>query len=269
MGKTTLAGKVAWVTGASSGIGEALCHELASRGAKLVLSARRADVLEKVRADCADPDRHLVLPLDMLASDSFSAAFQRIRDQFGQVDILIHSAGISQRGRAVSTELKVDRQLMELNYFGPIALTKLVLPSMLGRQSGQIVVISSVMGKLALPARTAYAASKHALHGFFDGLRAEVADDGIAVTVICPGYIRTNASFNALEGDGTRHNKMDADIAGGLAPEKCAAQIVRAIERRQPEVVVARYEKLGLYINRFAPWLFRRIARAKAKRRKH
>lgn len=157
---------------------------------------------------------------------------------------------------------------MELNYFAPVTLTKLVLPSMLARRDGQIVVISSLMGKLALPARSAYSASKHALHGFFDALRAEVADDGIYVTVICPGYIRTNASFNALEGDGRPHNKLDADIASGLSPAKCARQIVRAIERRRSEVYIARYEKLGLYLSRFAPALFRRIARWKARKRR-
>jgi short-subunit dehydrogenase len=268
MAKTRLAEKVVWVTGASSGIGEALCFELAARGARLVLSARREDVLQRVRATCANPDQHMVLPLDVTAPESFPAAFEQICAQLGRVDVLINCAGISQRGRAVKTDLKVDRQLMELNYFGPIALTKLVLPAMLGCRDGHIVVISSVMGKLALPMRSAYAASKHALHGFFDALRAEVADDGVAVTVVCPGYIRTNASFNALEGDGTLHNKMDGEIATGLAPEKCARQIVRAIERRRPEVVVARYEKLGLMIDRFAPSLFRRIMRAKAKRRK-
>ncbi len=264
---SNFADKVIWITGASSGIGEALCRELASRGASLVLSARRQDVLANVKSTCTNSERHLVLPLDMLAPDSFAAAFETIRDRFGKVDILIHCAGISQRGTALETELKVDRRLMDLNYFGPVALTKLVLPSMVARGDGQIVVLSSLMGKFSLPARGAYSASKHALHGFFDALRAEVAGQGVAVTIVCPGYIRTNASFNALEGDGKPHNKLDKNIAGGLAPEKCARQIVRAIERRRPEVFIARYEKLGLYISRFAPGWFRRIARSKARRR--
>lgn len=267
MNRSAFDDKVIWVTGASSGIGEALCHQLAAGGASLVLSARRADVLEKVQASCANPDRHLVLPLDMLAPDSFAAAFESVRARFGQVDILIHCAGISQRDTALDTELKVDRHLMDLNYFGPVALTKVVLPSMLARREGQVVVISSLMGKFALPARGAYSASKHALHGFFDALRAEVEGQGISVTIVCPGYVRTNASFNALEGDGTPHNKLDKQIASGLAPEKCARKIIRAIERRRPEVYVARYEKLGLYISRFAPGLFRRIIRSKYRQR--
>src|SRR3954453_22040644 len=117
MGITRLAEKVVWVTGASSGIGEALCYELAARGAKLVLSARREDILQRVRSDCVNPAQHMVLPLDVMAPESFPAAFGKICDQLGQVDILINCAGISQRGKAVKTELKVDRQLMELNYF--------------------------------------------------------------------------------------------------------------------------------------------------------
>jgi short-subunit dehydrogenase len=257
-----IAGKVVWITGASSGIGEALCHALAARGASLVLSARRADVLTKVQAACENPDQHLALPLDMLAPDSFTPALQSVLDRFGRVDILVNCAGMSQRGKALETELQVDRRLMELNYFGPVALTKLVLPSMLRRGDGQIVVISSLMGKFALPARGAYSASKHALHGFFDALRAEVDRRGVAVTIVCPGYIRTNASFNALEGDGTPHNKWDKEIAGGMAPEKCARQIVRAIERRRREVYVCSKERLGLYLHRFAPSLFHRYIRS-------
>lgn len=259
---SNIAGKVVWITGASSGIGEALCHALAARGASLVLSARRADVLTKVQAACASPDQHLALPLDMLAEDSFAPAFQTVLNRFGRVDILVNCAGISQRGTAIETELQVDRRLMELNYFGPVALTKLVLPSMLVRREGQIVVISSLMGKFALPARGAYSASKHALHGFFDALRAEVEDQGVAVTIICPGYVRTNASFNALEGDGQPHNRWDKEIAGGMAPEECARQIARAIERRRREVYVCGKERIGLYMSRFAPGLFHRYLRS-------
>jgi short-subunit dehydrogenase len=261
-----LTDKVVWITGASSGIGEALCHELATRGASLVLSARRAEVLQSVQAACENSSRHLALPLDMLVPDSFPAALQTVLDHFGRVDVLINCAGISQRGTALKTELKVDRRILEVNYFGPIALTKLVLPAMLDRREGQIIVISSLMGKIYLPGRSAYSASKHALHGFFNSLRAEVQDDGVDVTIICPGYIRTNASFNSLEGDGTRHNKQDNEIASGIPAEKCARRIANAIEDRRAEVIIARFERLGVFINRFLPPLFRRIARAKARK---
>lgn len=263
LGMSKIAGRVAWVTGASSGIGEALCHALAARGASLVLSARREEVLAKVRSACTNPDRHLVLPLDMYQPDSFAPAVKQVLDRFGHIDILIHCAGISQRGRALDTEMLVDRRLMELNYFGPVALTKQVLPSMLARHAGHIVVLSSLLGKFSVPKRAAYSASKHALHGFFDALRAEVHAQGVAVTIVCPGYVRTNASFNALEGDGTPHNQLDKEIAGGMSPEMCARRIIRAIERRRPEICIARKERLGLYLSRFAPGLLNIFIRSR------
>ncbi len=266
MARSNLAGKVIWLTGASSGIGEALAYALASRGALLALSARREDVLENVRSKCANSGQHFVLPLDMRQPNSFAAAGESVHSRFGRIDVLIHSAGISQRSTAVDTELKVDRYLMELNYLGPVALTKQVLPSMLAHGDGQIVVISSLLGKFAMPMRSAYSASKHALHGFFDALRAEVETQGIAITMVCPGFVRTNASFNALEGDGTPHNKMDAPIARGLPPDECARRIVRAIERRRREAYICRKEIFGLYLSRFAPGLFRRLTRFKRRK---
>lgn len=266
MSNSTFDGKIVWITGASSGIGEALCYALAERGAVLVLTARRADVLATVQAACANPDRHLVLPLDMLATDTFESALQTILAKLGRVDILINCAGVSQRGTAIETELSVDRRVMDLNYFAPVALTKLVLPSMLARGSGHIVAISSLVGKFSLPARGAYSASKHALHGFFDALWYEVGPQGVAVTIVCPGYIRTNASFNALEGDGTPHNKLDKEIARGMEPKKCAAKIVGAIEKRRREVYVCRSERIGLYLNRFMPGLFRQLIRARKRK---
>jgi short-subunit dehydrogenase len=262
MAASTIAGKVAWITGASSGIGEALAHALAVRNASLVLSARREDVLQNVASACQRPAEHLVLPLDMLEPSGFEPAVQTVLDRFGLVDILIHCAGISQRGTAAETQLQVDRHLMELNYLGPVALTKQVLPSMLARGAGHIVAISSLLGKFAVPDRSAYCASKHALHGFFDALRAEVQGQGIDVTLICPGFVRTNASFNALTTNGARHGKLDKEIRNGLPSDECAQRIVRAIERRRREVYIARKERLAVYFSRFAPGLFQRVVRA-------
>jgi len=264
--KSSLAGRIIWLTGASSGIGEALAYGLAERCASLVLSARRQEVLETVRAKCANSDHHLVLPLDMLEPDSFAPAVKTALKHFGHIDILIHCAGISQRGTALKTELLVDRHLINVNYLGPVALTKAVLPGMIAAGSGQIVVVSSLLGKFSVPKRAAYSASKHALHGFFDSLRAELDHKGIAVTVACPGYVRSNASFNALEGDGTPHNKMDEEIATGMSCEECAARIIRAIERRRREVYICRRERFGLYLSRFAPGLFSRLIRLKLRK---
>ncbi len=261
MSESKVAGKVAWITGASSGIGEALAHELAARGARLVLSARRETELHRVRGACQFADEHLVLPLDMLQPDSFEPATQAVLEQFGRVDILVHCAGISQRAHAVDTQLSVDRQIMELNYFGPVGLTKQVLPSMIHRGSGQIVVVSSLLGKIAAPSRSAYCASKHALHGFFDALCAEVHQYRIAVTMICPGYVHTNASRNALTGEGKSHGKMDELLARGLASDVCARHIVKAIEHCRREVYIGKKEVLGVYLNRWTPSLFHRFIR--------
>ncbi len=262
MNATYFTGKVAWVTGASSGIGEALVRTLAERGASLVLSARNEDQLRKVQVACANAERHRVLPLDMLAPATFEPAVQTVLSRFGHVDLLIHCAGISQRAHAAETHTDVDRRIMDVNYFGPMALTKQVLPSMLARRAGQIVVVSSLLGKFGASNRSAYCASKHALHGFFDSLRAEVAANGITVTLVCPGFVRTNASRNALRGDGTPHDQMDEQLSRGLTSEECARHIVRAIERRRREVYIGRTEKLAVYLSRFAPGLFSRLMRA-------
>jgi short-subunit dehydrogenase len=249
------------MTGASSGIGEALAHELSARGARLVLSARREAELRRVQRDCQRADEHLVLPLDMLQPESFEPATQAVLEKFDRIDILVHCAGISQRAHAVDTQLSVDRQIMELNYFGPVGLTKQVLPSMISSRSGQIVVISSLLGKIAAPSRTAYCASKHALHGFFDALRAEMHRHGIVVTMVCPGYVHTNASRNALTGEGITHGKMDELLARGLASDVCARHIVKAIELRRREVYIGKKEVFGVYLNRWVPSLFHRFIR--------
>ncbi len=261
MSASNIAGKVAWVTGASSGIGEALVHTLASEGASVVLSARREDMLRKVQAACARPEQHFVLPLDMLKPASFEAAVQSALERFGRIDILVHCAGISQRGRAAETQMEVDRQIMELNYFGPVALTKQVLPSMLARRTGQVVAISSLLGKFGGPERSAYCASKHALHGFFDALRAEVHAEGITITIICPGFVCTNVSLNALKADGTPHGRMDRDIQHGLAADECARRICQAIEGRRREVYIGGKERWSVYLSRFAPGVFSRFIR--------
>lgn len=263
MSDAYFAGKVAWVTGASSGIGAALAPLLAVRGASLVLSARREDELRRVQSSCASADRHLVLPLDMASPDTFDAAVQTVLDRFDRIDLLVHCAGISQRAVAAQTQLGVDRRIMEINYFGPVALTKQVLPSMLARRAGQIVVVSSLLGKFGAKTRSAYCASKHALHGFFDSLRAEVAADGITVTMICPGFVRTNASLNALRGDGTPHGQIDDSIQSGISSEECARQMVRAIEQCRREVYIGQKEKLGVYLSRFVPGFFARLMQRK------
>jgi dehydrogenase/reductase SDR family protein 7B len=252
-------GKIVWVTGASSGIGRSLAQAFADRGARLILSARREQKLREVQALCKEPDAHHVLPLDLLDAAALQPAAIGVLEQFGHVDILVNNAGISQRSLAKDTNLEVDRQIMETNYFGPVALTKLLLPSMIERRAGHIVVVSSLLGKFGVAYRTAYAGSKHALLGFFDALRLEVHEAGVRVTVVCPGFIRTDASRNALSIDGKPSGKMDDDIRQGMDPDACARQILRAIAKGKREVYVGGKEKMALLLKRLSPQLFHRV----------
>lgn len=252
--------KTVWITGASSGIGEALAHAFAAAGARLILSARSEERLRAVQAACAHAERHRVVVLDLADAETIEAAAGQVLAA-GPVDVLVNNGGISQRSRAVETEMAVVRRIMEVNYFGTVALTQAVLPSMLARGTGHVVVISSIAGKLGAPKRSAYSASKHALHGFFDTLRSEVHDAGVRVTLVCPGYIRTDISVNALEGDGSKQGTMDRNQAEGMAPEDCARRILRAVEKEKAEVYIGGVEVMGAYLKRFAPGLLRTILR--------
>ena len=251
-----------WITGASSGIGEALAYDLSRRGARCVLSARRTDVLEEVRQRCARPEEHLVVPLDLEDGASIDAAAERVHGEAGAIDLMVHNAGISQRSLARETDHDVVRRLMEVNYLGTVRLNQAVLPQMLARQRGHIAVVTSLVGKFGTPLRSGYAASKHALHGYFDSLRAEVYDDGIRVTLVCPGFIRTNVSVNALTADGTAQGTMDDAQAGGMPPEECARAIAEAVEAEKDEVYVGGREVAGVYLKRLSPALFNRLIRS-------
>jgi len=255
------AGKVVWITGASSGIGEALAQAFAREGARLVLSSRRTDELERVRRALPRAEEHRCLPLDLAHSANFPALAQEVIGQLGAVDILVNNGGVSQRALAVDAALDVERALMEVNYFGTVALTKAVLPSMLARRAGHVVVISSVMGYVGTPGRSTYAAAKHALHGYFDSLRAEIWREGVKVTLVCPGYVLTAVSANALGGDGRQHGVTDATHQRGITPEKCVRAIVSAIARDREEVSVGGPEVLAIYLKRWCPWLASRIIR--------
>lgn len=256
--------KTVWITGASSGIGEALAYEFAKQGANLIISARREEELERVQVHCPDPTKVQILTLDLALSDTFAAKTAEALAFFGQVDVMVHNAGISQRSLAKDTSIDVDRKLMEVNYLGTVALTKALLPHCLSRKTGQFVVVSSLVGIIGSPMRSGYAASKHALHGFFDSLRAELTNDNIAVTIICPGYIATNVSVNALTSDGSKQNSMDTKTAAGLQPDEAARQMVRAISNKKLEVYIGKGETWAIYLKRFFPSIFASVL-AKAK----
>lgn len=258
----TISNRTVWITGASSGIGEALAYALSRRGAALILSARREAQLEAVRSRCDAPDRHHVVPLDLADRATLDAAADTVQQDIGPVDVLVHNGGISQRSLVKETDLSVDRRIMEVNYFGAVTLTKHMLPSMLARSRGQFVVISSLVGKFGTAKRSAYAASKHALHGFFDSLRAEVHDDGLRVTLVCPGFVKTNVGHNALTADGTPVQDNVKDVREvGMPPQKCARKIITAIEKEKDEVYIGGWEAAGVYAKRLSPTLFNTIIR--------
>ena len=260
--RTDFSNKVIWITGASSGIGEALAYALSGRGARLILSSRRAGELERVRQACAHPETVKVLPLDLLDMGSFAAKAAQAVGVFGQVDVMVHNGGVSQRSLVMETSLGVQRMVMELDYFSYVALTQALLPHFAERKAGYFVVMSSVMGKIGTPMRSAYAGAKHALHGFFDCLRAEVAGLGIRVTVLTPGYIRTNISQHVVTRDGSPMGKGSANIEKGLAADKAAVQIVRAMVRGRYEAYIGKMgmERLALWFNRWFPGILFRLA---------
>lgn len=257
--------RVVWITGASSGIGEALAVEFAKNGAKLVISARRADELERVAKLCGSAEV-MVLPLDLAKSEDFDASVAEVRARFGDVDVMVHNGGISQRSWVKDTAMSVHRRLMEVNFFGTVALTRSVLPSMLARRSGHFVVITSVMGKIGTPMRSSYAATKHALHGFFDCLRAEVTNDGLHVSIICPGYVATEVSKNALGADGAPTRKLDDAVATGASPKDTARQILAAVAAKKSEAYVGNHgkDRLALTLKRFLPSVLERMVNGRA-----
>ena len=249
--------KVIWITGASSGIGRALAIELSNQDALLIISARSKAALEAVKKSCKNPSNVWVLPLDLEAHSSFIKITATAIQIFGRIDILVNNGGISQRSLAIETNISVDKRIMEVNYTGTVALTKTILPHFIENKKGQFVVTTSMVGLIGTPLRSSYAASKHALHGFFDSLRAEVYDYNIAVTLICPGFVSTNISMNALTGDGTSQQKMDTATANGISPERFAKLMAKAIYSKKEEAYIAGFkEKLGVYVKRWFPRVF-------------
>lgn len=257
----SLAHQVIWITGASSGIGEALAREYARRGATLVLSARRQEQLMTIRDSLVNADQHQVLPLDLAEADAMASAVEQVRQRHGRLDQLIHNGGISQRSLVADTGLAVDRRIMEVNFFGTVALTKAVLPWLKEQGGGRFVVVTSLVGELPTPLRSAYSASKHALHGFFESLRAEEYDNGIRVTLVMPGFIHTQISVNALIGDGSAQDSMDAAQEAGISPQACAKKIVVAGQRGRDQVIIAGREGAAVYLKRWLPSLYRRLIR--------
>ncbi len=250
-------GKTVWVTGASSGIGRAAAGILHGRGARLILSARNREALEKLNESLGG--KHFVLPFDLAETRRIPEITREALEQAGQIDLLLLSGGISQRSRFLETRPEVERKILEVDFFANTLLARGVIPAMVKAGGGHIAVLSSLAGKFGFPMRSAYSAAKHALHGYFETIRTELHRENIRVTMVCPGPIRTNISINALEADGQPHNRMDELQQKSMSPEKCARKMLRAIEKNKKEVYIGGKEIILIYLKRFYPWLFNKI----------
>ncbi|RKS15164.1 MULTISPECIES: SDR family oxidoreductase [unclassified Flavobacterium] len=258
-------GKVVWITGASSGIGEALAYELAGKNCKLILSARNSDALETVKSKCSNTEV-AILPFDLVDFDNAKNHAEKAIAAFGKVDLLINNGGVSQRSLIVETDFEVDKKLIETDYLGTVALTKALLPHFIKNKKGHFVTITSLMGKFGSPYRSGYCGAKHALHGFFDVLRMEHQKDNISVTLVCPGFIQTNVAKNALTADGSKQNIDDEATQNGMPTSVFAKKFVKAVESDKFEVYIGGKETLGVYMKRFFPkWLHYFVLKSKVR----
>ena len=253
-----LKGKIVWITGASSGIGEEFVKQLSKQGVSgIILTARNKEKLDllasTISIDC------LVLTTDLSVPFDTQSLVQKAIDKFGRIDILINNAGVSQRATALETNLEIDRKIMELNYFSVIHLSKEVMKVMLPLGGCMLVTMSSLSGLFGFSLRSAYSASKHALHGFFESVHAEYAKQGIHTLLVCPGRVNTPISLNALKGDGAAHGKIDEGQKNGVPVDVCVSKIIRAMKAEKHRLVIAQKERILLFIHKFIPTLFYKI----------
>ncbi len=255
--------KVIWITGASSGIGEALVYELAkASNAKIILSSRREEQLRTVAQKANLPhERFLILQMDLQDYKAMPELAKQAITHFGKIDLLINNAGLSQRSLAMETDIEVDKKIMDTDYLGTVALTKAVVPYFLKNGGGQIAVVTSLMGIFSSPLRSSYCGAKHALHGFFNALRAELYNDKVLVTIVCPGFVQTNVSVNAITGSGALQGTMDEATAKGMPADKFAQKMLSAIAKQKEEVAIGGWELRGIYAKRFFPSLLSKIIR--------
>lgn len=237
-----------------------MAYEYSRQGELLILSSRKQEELERVRKACAHPENCHIECLDLSEPQTIDKAAQNVLSKFGYVDVLVNNGGISQRSLVAETPLEVDRKIMQVDYFGGVQLSKAVLPSMLARGKGRFVVISSIVGVFGFPQRSAYSAAKHALHGFYESLRAENGRNGISVTMVCPGRILTNVSLHALKADGSEYGIMDHAQKNGISAQNCAKRIVRAVKRNKKEIYICQKDILMVYFRRYIPALYYMLA---------
>ena len=250
-------GKTFWITGAASGMGRSVSLELAKQKVRLILSDRDKNGLEDTAKQVVEMGSTVsTVPLDMTNTESIFETAKQLFADGEKIAGLYQFAGISQRSLVTETPIENDRKIMEVNFFGVVALTKAVLPHMIENGGGQLSGTSSLVGKFGFPYRSAYSSSKHALHGFFESLLAENAKNNIKVSMLIPGRVQTNISKFALNKDGKEHGKMDPGQANGISAEKAAKMIIKGLRKEKKEVWVGGSEMLMLHIRRFLPRLY-------------
>jgi len=255
-------GKTFWITGAASGMGKATAIEIAKNNARLIISDRDAEGLKDTAKQIEQAGSSArIEPLDMSDSYAISQLTEKVISDGEKIAGVYHFAGISQRSFVVETPIENDRKIMEINFFGVVALTKAVLPLMIENGEGQFAAASSLVGKFGFPYRSAYSASKHALHGFFESLLAENHKHNIRISMLIGGRIQTNISKFAINKEGQEHGKMDAGQANGISVEKAAKQIVKGLKKNKREIPVGGSELIILKIKRFLPGIHARIVR--------
>ena len=261
-----LTNKIIWITGASSGIGEALAYAAAKENAKLVLSARRENELKRVAANCKIAEENiLVLPLDLENTSDIEDKVNTVTGKFGRIDVLINNSGMGHRTKAVNTSTEIDRKVMEVNFFGTINLTKAVARKMQAQKSGKIAVISSIMGKYGLPLYSTYSASKHALYGYFESLRQELYADNVKVLIVSPGFINTDVSTKLLTETGGEYGIKSDSQDKGMSPADCAQGIIKALKSNRDHKFVGGYEIFSVYVKQYFPKMFYKLMRKMTK----
>lgn len=255
------ANKTIWITGASSGMGRAVALQLSKENTHLILSDIDENGLQEVAEDCKkNGSSTFVVPIDLSDEKLIEAAVRRVLEKHMKIDCLYQFAGISQRSLVSETPLFVDRKIFEINFFGAIALAKAVLPVMIKNGGGQLAVTSSLVGKFGFPYRSSYSATKHALHGYFESLRAENKINNIDVSIFIPGRVKTNISLNAIDKEGKAHGKMDPGQDNGISAEKAAKIMCHGLKRNKKEILVGSTELIMVHIRRFIPRLYYYLA---------
>jgi len=255
--------KVVWIIGASSGIGAGLAKTLAIHGARLIITSRDYAALQSLEELVENRTSCTILPADMTDNARLPQVVERAISAYGHIDIVIHSAGVGQRSAAIDTQLSVYQQLMTVNFFGPLAITQYLLPHFKRQGHGHVVAISSMSGLMGFPLRSGYAASKHALKGYFETLQVEHTLNNFYVTIVSPGRIKTGLSLSALTGDGAPYDKMDKGQLNGIPVDECVIRILKAVSRKKKHVIIARSERLLYWLRILIPPAYYRIARTK------